>query len=232
MSFGLAAFWEVVEELSLAVSVWFGIDVQLKNEWDQADTMFDLLGAVYGVIVAILFIWIVRSPRLIRYPYIDIDRTHNEYGIYIPENTYESDFSWLRIKYWAEIFFIQYVPSRAFLLTTPDLDGTPPIVAFFRLDWLLFGLGQLLTIFIFYYINWWSHVERKVIWKGNLTHYRAFYLMWAISLIILMGPSIYMWTYPKAQVMISLMLMLVLYIPASIYMSWQPLNSKYFKWIK
>ena len=244
MSLGLAAVWELLEEFSVALSVWTGNPSwRMKQEWDQADTMFDLFCAMLGISFGILFVWIINSPRLVRYPMAEVVTMRRDYGIeciredkmvmfsrYVPR-----EYVWIRTKYWVEMFIIEYIPSRAFI-DVPDNSGDtypgPLIMGLFREDWLLYFVLQMFCIGLCFVLNWTSFQEQEAIWGKDFRRYWDFHLAWAALFGIFMAPSVYMSLYPKMMVMIQCLVLYAILIPMAFYVRMGPIDFRKWKWKK
>ena len=233
----LATLWEMLEELSVALSVWLDAPyLRLKQEWDQADTMYDLFAALIGIAFGILFVWTFNTPRLIQYPEEEALQVKYNYGL---DTINEHEFNihkkypmrmywWLRWKYFLEIFIIQWLPGRAWLFI-PDNSGDTISEAqvlireVFRVDWWTYVLINICFIWILWSVNWLTYLEREVFWKNDLKLYTGFHFAWMFVFILFMGPSAYMLLFPKMMVAYSSLLVLTFLICALVIVRFGPL---------
>ncbi len=175
--------------------------LRLKQEWDPADTMFDLFCAMLGVSFGIMLVYILNSPRLVRYPYAEVVTMKRDYGLdCIREEKMElftkhvpREIKWIAWKYWIEMFIITYIPSRVFTLfpdNTVDTNPGPLIEGLFREDWLLYFLIQIMCIGLCFIWNWTSNIEQQMLWNNNFIAYGDFLLAWGSVFGIFMATSI------------------------------------------
>ena len=222
--FGGIALWEVIEELSVALSVWLQVHwIRLKSEWDAADTMLDLLVAIVGITAAMLLIWMLSLPRLVRLPYLEIAAFQREYhierlSIERVKRYTRGAYRWLSWKYGLELFVIIWLPSLAFLLEPKgfaaresDLDRR-----WLRPDWLIFTLLQGFLILLSWILNWLSPIERDILWNNDRAAYNSFHIGWISVLALLMSPFVYTVLYPKTALMLGSVLVYLLLVPLTI----------------
>lgn len=216
--FTVIALWEFIEELSVAVAGWTGQNwILLKSEWDAADTLFDISIGIFGIMTAVMVIWILRPPKLIRYPYLEARYLEQEYKTTIKLNYPRKQFMLLRWKYWIQIASIQWLPSIVFFFWSPPPRDGAISTRLARLDWCLFtGITLLLILFLFL-MNYTSKIERDHLWNKNRLHYRNFYAIWAAVFLLFTLPGIYMFLYPKEMILIGVTAVYVILFPVVIY---------------
>ncbi len=225
--FGGVALWELLEELSVALSVWLGWSwLRLKPEWDAADTMFDLLVSILGITAAMLLIWLLSLPRLVRLPHTELEAFQHEYhladegGIRARRvlRYSRSAYSWLAWKYFFQILAFSWLPHLAFWLgpsgfaaRQADLDKR-----WVRPDWAIFTGSQIILVFLAWIWNWRNPIERDILWNRDKAAYNSLYVGWVSVLLLLMGPFIYTVIYPKTALMVGNMLVYIVLVPLTI----------------
>jgi len=216
--FTVIALWEFIEELSVAVAGWTGQSWMLmKSEWDAADTMFDIAIGIFGIMTAVMVIWIIRPPKLIRYPYLEARYFNEQYGENLHVEHSRRQHAIVRWKYWIQLALVQWIPSIVFFIWSPPPDPNKPgSTQLVRLDWALFTSVTLVLIFILYLTNYTTQVERNAIWDGHKLAYRNFYATWAAVFLLFTIPGIYMFLFPKEMILIGITLVYLILLPLAL----------------
>jgi len=198
-SFGFAAVYEVVKELSVVLSVQLDMPwIRLKRDWGSGEMMYNMFTSISGITVAILVLWVLVSPRLIRNPYQEAYILSREYDLEIPpySNMYKykmKQYSYLRLKYWIQLTFIQYVPPYVSMW----LDNGSLI----RRDFIVYIVLNYVLLYVFFIGNWTQKIEKEVIWKGDRKKYMDFYVGWLSVLVAFSFSMIYLYSYPKIVIL-------------------------------
>jgi hypothetical protein len=225
ITFAIAAFVELLMEGSMVFSVWTGWNwIKLKRRWDSADIAFNLVTSLFGLSAGILFIWIIESPKLIFAPYLDLALIKTDYGIEYDEDTIDLlrkykpiDYTIIRWKYYAELLFLQFVPPLSFLLTTNTEDGQP-LIGGFRNDTFIYFLVNILALPSLYALNRMTPLEVDLIWRKRMDKYNMFYGYWLLVILLLLSPSLYLWSYPHVTMLVGSLAVYVVLFPISVYM--------------
>lgn len=227
VAFSVSVFFQLIEEGSMALSVWTGQSwIRMKTEWDAADTAFDMLSSILGVTVAILLIWIIRSPKLIRSPYLQLALMKNEYGLEYKGESFKKitqftreEYSFIKWKYIAQVVAIQLIPCRTFYFISSNEDGDPPITGFLRIDLSLYFFFNTLFIILCMMVNNITEIETDIFWKGDTKRYYKFHGLWFFVLVLLMAPSFYVFTYTKILMLIGVCAIYAILIPSALFVS-------------
>lgn len=214
---------EFVLEFSIVLAVWFDLEIlRMKKSSDPGLIVIDFLVVIFAIVSAIVVIKLIKSPRLLVYPYEDVLLINQYYNVKIQKEKSIFKFSResyrnLRIKYWVELLFIQYLPSR-FLWLIPQTQGYKSyIIHYFRIDWALYFLCHFMIIVVLIRINYWDKIERDVLWKGKERTYALFYGLWIITWIIMMLPFSYNYFFPIQALLISNSFVLLLFLFALLF---------------
>lgn len=242
VTFSVVAFFALIEEGSMALATWTGMPwIKMKSEWDQADTAFDLMTSIVGTTAAILFLWVIRSPKLVRSPYLQLGLMKNEYNLEYSGKSFEEitrfsqkEYAFVKWKYLVELLAMQLLPCRVFYFITSEQDGGPLIGGFVRIDIALYFFFNTLFIILCMMVNNVTEIERTIFWKGDTKRYYRFHALWFLVNVLLLSPSvIYLFDYPKITMLVGATAVYIIFIPTAIFVTIYernipPLSFKFF----
>lgn len=217
ITFSISSLIKLLKNCIFILYIWTNNPLPFELEFDIGSDFFDLLITLFGTLNGILFVWITNSPRFFRFPKIEIEKLKKEYnltrigtnlnkffGYELQTNgspTMNDDTLKLSsLKYYIELFCIQYFPPLLFFLIPNNEYGNQNIIVnqkWFREDWFSYTGTQIILIVFLYHFNWLETNERYYIWNNNKQLYKNFHLFLLAIFIILMLPSIYMWMHPR-----------------------------------
>lgn len=222
---GANAFVELVKEFLVAISVKFGwswLSV-VKENWQPANIWLNLFFTSAAAFIGSWIIRILSSPRMIVYPYEDLQRISSEYNIkelqmilLSSKNNSnriysENEINYIRWKYFIQLTCISWTTSFVFFIEENEYVLPKDYKKnCFRLDWILYFLLQIILLIIIYNSNYATEFERNIIWKNNILKYKLLHYLIGLSLIVCLLPSVCMYKQPKVMLVYSIVVLISL----------------------
>lgn len=219
LSFGTAFLLMTAEELTMAISVWIGKPIFLIGAWEPGDIALTSFYGIAGVSTAMVFIYCLDIPRLIRSPYEELNIIARDYGREslasretLKEILYEHSkwsYRWLRWKYLFQMGIVQAIAFGCFIAVPNAQDQNLPRHGAGHLDWILFTSINYAFFLVLYFWNWSSKIEKTQIWRNNVTHYNIFSLSIVTVFTLIVLPGVYFVWHAKLSIFLSLGAILV-----------------------